>query len=195
VERTANRWHCSLRNLPALVIAAAGSACVYNTPTPQVPREMRTYNAVDVAASEVRLSDTGSDLDTEDDAAAVRADVAEFLTDPGLDLPASAPPVRFRAKVEYSNERTNSVGLVVCTVIGLGVLAPITCGIFVVAGGKTWMQSAHVEIELETRGGLYFGQGDARTSGGLYVSARRRAIAEALRRALADAAEKGPVRR
>jgi hypothetical protein len=185
----------ALRNIAAIVLAGASSACVYGTPTPQVPRELRTYTAVDVAASDVTLNDNASDLDTEDDAAAVRSDIAEFLTDPEIDLPASGPPIRFRAKIDYSNKKTNSVGFVVCAVIGLGVLAPITCGIFVVAGGKTWMQSAHVEIEIETRGGLYFGQGDARASGGLYVSARRRAIAEALRRALADAAEKGPVRR
>jgi hypothetical protein len=172
------------------ITALTVSGCAYGTPTPRFSTSVPRFSSVDVEASEVVLHDDGADLAPEE-ATTARQELADLFEASTRPRPETPTPARFRAKVTLDSKK----GVIYmafggCAVAGLVILAPATCGLYFVLGGVGSARTAHVEVALETPQGVVVGEGDGYGSGGLYANARRRALAEALERAMANAASK-----
>jgi hypothetical protein len=173
--------------LVASVATLGSTGCAYGTPTPQFATSVPKFSNVDVDASEVVLHDEGADL-APDEAETARKELADLFEGSTRDRPAGDTPARFRAKVTLGSKRfVTYLAFGGCAAAGLVVLSPFTCGIYVLAGGIGGARSAHVEIAFETPAGTVTGEGDGYGSSSLYANSRRRALAEALERAMANA--------
>lgn len=171
----------------ACIAASLLAGCAYGTPTAQFAASAPKFSNVDAEASEVVLHDDSADL-SPDDAATVRKDLVELFEASTRDRPSTAAPSRFRAKVTLrSKTHVTYLAFAGCAAAGLVFLAPLTCAVYALAGGIGGARTAHVEIAFETPAGTVTGEGDGYGSSSLYASSRRRALAEALERAMANA--------
>jgi hypothetical protein len=168
------------RLLPLLSLATPG--CVFSTPTPSVPPaiagEGRPPAQLEVAGVDVVSTDGTSDPETVAD---VRARTAKILADAARKSRSGDGPAAVRVRVSLG-EHVDYFGR---------FLAEMDFGIWLFgapAGLVYNRQALAVDLSV-TRGGRTFsGHGEAERWGGLYAPARKRALAAALDRALADAA-------
>jgi hypothetical protein len=163
-----------------LLLATPG--CVFGTPTPSVPPaiagEGRPPARLEVAGVDV-VSTEGT-LDPEA-VTEVRAKTAKILADAARKSRSGDGPAAVRVRVSLG-EYVNYVGRYLAE-MDFGIL------LFGAPAGLVYdRQALSVDLTV-TRGGRTFsGHGEAERWGGLYASARKRALAAALDRALADAA-------
>lgn len=173
--------------LASLLVGTAAcltmAGCAYGTPQAELPAAVPQFSAVDVDASEVVVHDDMANIGA-NEAVEARRDIAEILNR-AQRTAAPAKPARFRANVTLGDVDVGWWGI--CVGIGVLVAAPVTCSIYYVAGGVTYTRRAHVELSFDAGGRTWTGVGDGEASGGLYVTARRRALAEAIQRAMAQA--------
>jgi hypothetical protein len=167
-----------------LVLAVTMTGCAFRTPTPTVPRAI-AGDAPPPAHLQVTSIDVQARGGTVDEAttSAVRAQTAKILADAARKSCTGDGPATVHVTVtlgEYVDELASAVYHDGFAYLGWVVGAP--------AGLTYERQELGVEVTI-TRGGRTFtGHGQAEKEGSIYARARKRALAVALDRALADAA-------
>ena len=170
--------------LSFVTIAATG--CAFRTPTPDVPSviggdEQDAPSKVDVAR--VAVSSRVLTLDT-DEIANVREETAKILRDAAAKADSGGAQLIVRADVDlgayrdYASESMRDDGM---AVFGWLFMWP--------AGTQFEQQALTVTLTIERDGRTFRGLGAADVGGSVYAPARKRALAIAIDRALADAAE------
>jgi hypothetical protein len=140
------------------------SGCAYRTPPVHAP------SAIEI--DEVTASDPEAEAD-------VRRDAERLLARAGRG--AAGEPARVRVHVQLEERYSWAEEALRQDGFALFGLWPALLGM------KTERQDVAVDVTLETRAGTFWGHGTASKEGGLFAPARRRALAVALDRALADA--------
>jgi hypothetical protein len=166
--------------LPVLSLVASG--CAFQTPTPNLPPaiagEGRPPAQLEVASVDV-VSTKGT-LDPEV-AGEVRARTAKIFADAARKSRSGDGAAVVRVKVSLGEYVDDTGRYIANMALGFWLLAAP-------AGLAYDRQALSVDLTV-TRGGRTFsGHGEAESRGGLYAPARKRALALALDRALADAA-------
>lgn len=170
--------------------ALASAGCSYSVPQAQVPPHLPAYGAIDVAASEVVVTDLRDDLDPED-ATEVREEIAEVLAEAGRPDQSGAPPARFRARVSMiatsyttsSPSPDGSAAALIGTVTGTIVFCmPFGCNVE--------FDEVAVTLTLDVAGTRYEGSGRGGQWGSIYAPSRHRALSRAVQAALLDAQDK-----
>ena len=174
----------SATRLAPLLLALAAAGCAFRTPTPHVPAAIAgdapppanlKVAAVDVVARSGKI-----DVET---AAAVRAQTAKILADAarksatGDGLAEVRVTVSLGEHVDYADHSMKQDGI---AVFGWLLMLP--------AGVKFERQELAVDVVIARDGRTFTGHGEADKEGSIYARARKRALAVALDRALADAA-------
>lgn len=165
--------------LPILAVAVTG--CAFRTPTPTVPRAI-AGDALPPAHLQVASVDVRGAADPEA-AAAVRAQTAKILADAARKSSTGDGPATVHVTVslgEYVDELARAVYHDGFAYLGWIVGAP--------AGLTYEHQELSVDLVIERGGRTFTGHGEAEKDGSIYARARKRALAVALDRALADAA-------
>jgi hypothetical protein len=163
--------------------SAVLSGCAYQTPAAHIPAGMPAIAPSTLEVSDVTVIDAKRPIDDET-VAGVRRDTAAILQKAAKERGALARPgstvvhahVTLEEDVDFADRALKQDGI---AIFGLW---PVLLGM------KHERQKLSVDVEVETNGHLYKGHGTADKGGGLYSRARRRALAVALDRALADAA-------
>ncbi|MBI5537498.1 MAG: hypothetical protein HY898_32545 [Deltaproteobacteria bacterium] len=160
-------------------IVAAAAGCAYRTPTVHVPAPMP---ALSPAALDVSVTTVNADQKQIEPAVAdeVHRQASAILLKAARARGAEGAPARVRVQVrlEDSYGISDSMRQDGCAVFAYA-FAPL--------GQVTDREKLSVEVAVETGGRTYTGRGRADKMGGIYASARRRALAAALDEALADA--------
>lgn len=159
-----------------LILVLAATGCAYRTPKVDVPP---TIPEGPLEVAEVSVVDLATPVSPETTAEITR-DAERILARANRTHPAG-DATRVRVKVELGEEYSwvNSA----LSRDGMAILGmtPILFGM------TTGSQAVKVDVSFESNGRTLNGHGEAKKDGGLYVPARRRALAAALDRALADA--------
>jgi hypothetical protein len=163
----------------------AGAGCAFHTPVPEIPEALAGDHAgpAHVRLAEVSVAGAAADEDVDEETVeAVRTETAEVLADAARTSTRGDGPTTMRVRVrlgEYVDglERAmhqDGIAAVALVAVPMGITYE--------------KQKVAVDVTVEHGGRTYEGHGDAEKAGGMYSSARRRALAVALDRALADAA-------
>lgn len=171
------------------VVTFAVAGCSYSVPQAQVPRSLPAYGVVDVAASEVVVSDSGNDLDPED-ALEIRQEIAEVLGAAERATSDGMPPARFRARVSMGRTTFDAgvsgegkAALLLGSLTGTILLCmPLGCNVE--------YDEVTVELTLEVGGAHYVGSGQGAQWGSIYAPSRHRALSRAVQTALMGARAK-----
>ncbi|MBL9028082.1 MAG: hypothetical protein JNL21_38175 [Myxococcales bacterium] len=174
------------RSLPVLV-AALSAGCAFRTPTPELPEELvgSRHGPAQLDVTEVAVTDSAGDVDSETQAA-VRTQTVKILEDAARKSTTGGAPSLVRVSVvldEHHDYAASAVATDGLAVFAWFLLAP--------AGVTFDRQSLWVEVEVDSAGRRFVGRGHADREGSIYAPARKRALAVALSRALADAAREG----
>jgi hypothetical protein len=168
--------------LPVLALAVAG--CSFNTPTPTVPRAIAGDGApparLDVSSVDVVATTGTVDAKT---AAAVRAQTTKILADAARKSGTGDGHARIHVKVSLGD----SLDYVARDMRQDG-LALMFWAFAAPYGLNFGRQALSIDIAVTRSGRTFAGHGEAQKGGSIYAPARKRALAFALDRALADAA-------
>jgi hypothetical protein len=171
------------------VVAALSAGCAFRTPTPNLPESLAgTRNGpAQLDVTEVAVADSTGELDAET-RAAVRAQTVKILEDAARKSETGGAPAVVRVSVvldEHKDYAASAMATDGFAVFAWFLLAP--------AGVTFDRQSLSVEVEVDSEGRRFVGSGRADMEGSIYAPARKRALAVALSRALADAAREGAI--
>lgn len=174
------------RSLPALV-AVFSAGCAFRTPTPELPEELAgsRRGPAQLDVTEVAVADSAGEVDAETKAA-VRAQTVKILQDAARKSSTGGASALVRVSVvldEHQDYAASAMATDGLAVFAWFLLAP--------AGVTFDRQSLSVEVEVDSEGRRFVGSGRADMEGSVYAPARKRALAVALSRALADAAREG----
>ncbi|MCA9592369.1 MAG: hypothetical protein KC776_03635 [Myxococcales bacterium] len=170
----------------ALFVVAATRCfgCTYATPKVHAPERSAQLSKHRLELTEVTVVNNGVEVPKEI-AAYVHEATQEILEDAAPPHPGSRA-AKMSVHVDLKDEQ-NYPAIVGahdgCGAVPLLVAAP--------AGVKLESAKLSVDVAVETDGKRLRGHGEAEKEGSLYVDARRRALAVALDRALADATKGG----
>jgi hypothetical protein len=161
------------------------AGCAFRTPVPEIPPALAGDKAgpAHVRVAEVLVADASGTVDA-DTAAAVRTETAEVLDDAARASRSGDGTTTVRVRVHLGEH----VDALEHAMHQDGIAA---VGIFAVPMGLTYeKQRVAVDVTVEHGGRAFAGHGEAEKAGGMYSSARRRALAVALDLAFADAASR-----
>jgi hypothetical protein len=166
--------------LPMLFLAATG--CAFRTPTPSLPPAI-AGEGPPPARLEVAFIDVVSTKGTLDpaDAEEVRARTAKIFADTARKSRSGDGPAMLRVKVSLGEYVDDTGRYLASMALGFWLLAAP-------AGLAYDRQALSVDLAITRGGRTLSGHGEAESRGGLYAPARKRALAFAIDRALADAA-------
>jgi hypothetical protein len=166
--------HCSV----AFIISMFAVGCAYRTPEVHVPASMPALDPGAITVHEISVVDGVGDPVSETVAADVADDAADILEDAANECGSRTDPGRVRMHVVLEESWVFPV-----REMGTGTLFAF--------GGLAGMQIDHqtlsIELEVDSGGRTFRGRGAAAIGGSLYAPARRRALALAIDRALAQA--------
>lgn len=175
----------SSRNLALFtgaLLATRAFGCAYATPKVHLPETLPTLSA---ARADVTVADGAKSVPATL-AADVRDDVTSILRTTGREGAATPAAVRIAVDVRGSEDYVANAGSNDgCGAVGVGLAAP--------TGTKIGRQSLGVVVRIDDGARRFEGRATAEEEGSVYAPARRRALAVAIDRALADAARRGPV--
>jgi hypothetical protein len=159
------------------------TGCAYQTPAAHIPASLPAVAPCSLDVTDVTVKDAKGPIDDET-IAGVRRDTAAILMKAAKERGALAAPgpTVIHATVtleERENFVENALSQDGIAIFGLWPVA------FGMINGQ---QKLSVDVDVETNGHLFHGHGTAEKRGSIYAHARRRALAVALDRALADAA-------
>jgi hypothetical protein len=170
--------------LAAFSLATTG--CAFRTPTPNLPPAIVGYGRppaqIEVASVDVASTKGPLDPVVADE---VRTRTMKILSDAARKSRSGDGPAVVHVKVSLGEYR-NDVGK---------YLANMSIGFWLLGApaGLTYdKQSLSVDLDVTRNGRSFAGHGEGECWGGLYAPARKRAIAVALDRALANAAGRTP---
>jgi len=178
------RFHPSLRRiLGSLVFLGAATGCAYQTPSAHIPAAMPAIAPSSLDVTEVTVVDATHGIDDET-AVGVRRDTTAILVKAAQERGALAAPghTLVRAHVTLEERRNFAEDALRQDGIAIFGLWPLAFGMV------NAQQKLSVDLDVETNGRVFHGHGTAEKAGSFYSPARRRALAVALDRALADAA-------
>jgi hypothetical protein len=179
----------SLARWLVVVAATRVVGCTYATSAVHVPESLPGFGAGELALGNVDVIRSKGDIDarTAGDVCgevedilgrAVQSHAATAAGDSGARVDVS---VRIDGQDDFIADAGYYDG---CGAMPLLIFAP--------GGTMTENDRVSVSLVVRSRAGVYEGHGFGDRNGSLYVGARRRALAVALDRALADAAAHGP---
>ncbi|MFT3768564.1 MAG: hypothetical protein QM820_24220 [Minicystis sp.] len=174
----------SASRLSPLLLALAAAGCAFRTPTPHLPVAIAgdAPPPADLEVSAVHVVARSGKIDPAT-ADAVRAQTTKILADAARKSATGDGPTDVRVTVslgehvDYADHSMNQDGIAVFAWL---LMWP--------AGVKFERQALSVDVVIEREGRTFIGHGEADKEGSIYARARKRALAVALDRALADAA-------
>lgn len=160
-----------------------GTGCAYQTPAAHIPAAMPAIAPGSLDVTEVTVVDAKHEVDDET-VAGVRRETTEILVKAAKERGALAAPGHTTVHAHVTLEERRNFAEDALHQDGIAIF-----GLWPMAFGMVnAQQRLSVEVEVETNGRTFHGRGSAEKAGSLYSDARRRALAVALDRALADAA-------
>ena len=162
-----------------VLVMALVTGCAFRTPKVVMPASIPAIAAAELDVADVTFTDPEGASDPETTAAA-RCDITSILIRAAKARPATTGAARFRVRVVLQDRHDIYDSM---RVDGLAVIGFL----FAPFGMVLEREHLSVELTLESGGQTLVGHGSANESGSIYVSARRKALAIALRRALTDA--------
>ncbi|MDI1475617.1 hypothetical protein [Polyangium sp. y55x31] len=170
---------------PLLLALALGTVgCAYRVPPTHVPPPL-AFSAADLDVDEIMIVDhdpTSVDTGTPAD---LWQDTVNILGDAARARPTPSGRARVRVRIDlerrssvYDAMRKDGIAFVSLFFAPLGLVID--------------NEKLSVDVTVEQGGRTYEGHGSAEKLGSMYAPARRRALAVALDRALADASTKSP---
>ena len=174
----------SATRLAPLLLALAAAGCAFRTPTPHVPAAIAgdAPPPADLKVAVVDVVARSGKIDAET-AGAVRAQTAKILADAARKSATGDGPAEVRVTVslgehvDYADHSMKQDGIAVFPWL---LMWP--------AGVKFERQELAVDVVIVRGGRTFIGHGEADKEGSIYARARKRALAVAIDRALADAA-------
>jgi hypothetical protein len=173
------------RTFLLLALATGPMGCVYRVPPAHLP-DFLAVPAAGLDVAEVQIVDhhpTQVDTDTPEDA---WQDTVQILAGAARERPASgALPARVRVRIDRDRRGSIFDSMRTDGIASIGLF-------FLPFGFVMDNEKISVDVTIEHAGRTFTGHGSAEKLGSMYAPARRRALAVALDRALADASTKNP---
>ncbi|MDB4996369.1 MAG: hypothetical protein JWM74_3801 [Myxococcaceae bacterium] len=178
-------WRSSgARLVFVLFVTRAVGGCAYATPSVHVPESVPPLSVAELTAAEITVVDAKNGVDHETEGE-VKSQTASILSRARRPAGTSAGATRMLVRVELVEHEQNiydaSLRRDGCAVMGM---AGVPVGQIV----DRERLSVDVTLQDAQAGLTYKGSASANEYGSIYAHARRRALARALDRALADAA-------
>jgi len=164
----------SSRALLFVVLSSAG--CAYRTPAVHVPDAFPGRAAVDVVSVEDGAGKASAEVTEE-----ITRDAQRIFASANAHACRAADAARVHVHVELGERYSWTDAALRQDGIAIVGMAPVLFGM------TTHRQEVSVDVTVETNGRTFAGHATATKDGGLYVPARRRALAAALDQALAQA--------
>lgn len=180
--RFPSRFGLAAAAAAAAVTGSASTGCVYRTPKAHLPASLPSVAASELCIAGITVEDAEGPLDPQKEAA-VQGEAGSILTKAIQSRGGEAGPGRVSAHV-----RLGVTGSIDDSVRKDGIAA--MAYLYAPFGLVIERQEVDVDVTLQTRGRSFTGHGHADRLGSIYAHARRRALAVALDRALADASTK-----
>ncbi len=174
-------WGQKLGGAALVMLATRGIGCTYATPKVDVPAQVPAFSPCQLELAEVTVKNKDKAVPSEV-THYVHAATRDILAEASRARGGGAGAAKLRVHVDLEDEVDYMATVGAhdgCAAVPLLVAAP--------AGANIESSKLSVDVDLEAGGRRFQGHGEADKAGSLYVDARRRALAVALDRALADA--------
>ncbi|MDI1451052.1 hypothetical protein [Polyangium sp. 6x1] len=176
-----------IRVTPALLllaVALGASGCAYRVPPTHIPPSL-AFSAADLDVDEIRIVDHDPTRDDTDTPADIWQDTVQILSKAARARPGASEGARVRVRIDLEQRSSIYDAMRDDGIAAMGMLF----GLF---GLVIDNEKLSVDVTVERAGRTFTGHGSAQKLGSFYAPARRRALAVALDRALADASTKSP---
>ncbi|MDI3288562.1 hypothetical protein [Polyangium sp. 15x6] len=166
-----------------LAVALGAAGCAYRAPPTHVPPSL-AFSAADLDVDEIVIVDHDPTRETQSPADTWQ-DTVQILGKAARSGPATAGRARVRVRIDLERRSSIYDAMRKDGIAFMGMLGALF-------GLVIDNEKLSVDVTVERDGRTFKGHGSAEKLGSMYAPARRRALAVALDRALADASTKGP---